>query len=188
MAQPRALTLSLETVQQLTITHESSFCHLLCCWSSLPLLPPIVVAWTRPNPCSWDPEVCVKHTLLLGASLVPLISRPSSLYITHLIEVASKSCTERPFLIVIGLIFLLLLPWSSPFHPIFCPSFLFLPYALLFSSCPAPPLGFPSLKSFGSSLSTKGPSSKCWRKLTRGGGAVSQMLTIADEGIQLDDL
>ena len=30
--------------------------------------------------------------------------------------------------------------------------------------------------------STKGASSKCWRKLTRGGGGVSQMLTIADEG------
>ena len=30
--------------------------------------------------------------------------------------------------------------------------------------------------------STKGASSKCWRKLTRGGGGVSQMLTIADGG------
>ena len=30
--------------------------------------------------------------------------------------------------------------------------------------------------------STKGASGKCWRKLTRGGGGVSQMLTIADEG------
>ena len=30
--------------------------------------------------------------------------------------------------------------------------------------------------------STKGASGKCWRKLTRGGGGVSQMLTIADGG------
>ena len=30
--------------------------------------------------------------------------------------------------------------------------------------------------------STKGASGKCWRKRTRGGGGVSQMLTIADKG------
>ena len=42
----------------------------------------------------------MKHTLLLGASPVPLVSRPPSLCITHLIEVAFKSCTEMPFLTV----------------------------------------------------------------------------------------
>ena len=42
----------------------------------------------------------MKHTLLLGASPVPLVSRPPSLCITHLIEVAFKSCTETPFLTV----------------------------------------------------------------------------------------
>ena len=42
----------------------------------------------------------MKHTLLLGASPVPLVSRPSSLCVTHLIGVAFKSCTEMPFLTV----------------------------------------------------------------------------------------
>ena len=42
----------------------------------------------------------MKHTLLLGASPVPLVSRPPSLCITHLIEVAFKSCTETLFLTV----------------------------------------------------------------------------------------
>ena len=42
----------------------------------------------------------MKHTLLLGASPVPLASRPPSLCITHLIGVAFKSCTETPFLTV----------------------------------------------------------------------------------------
>ena len=42
----------------------------------------------------------MKHTLLLGASPVPLVSRPPSLCITHLIGVAFKSCTEMPFLTV----------------------------------------------------------------------------------------
>ena len=37
-------------------------------------------------------------------------------------------------------------------------------------------------KVYVENCSTKGPSGKCWRKLTRGGGGVSQMLTIADEG------
>ena len=42
----------------------------------------------------------MKHTLLLGASPVPVVSRPSSLCVTHLIGVAFKSCTEMPFLTV----------------------------------------------------------------------------------------
>ena len=42
----------------------------------------------------------MKHTLLLGASPVLLVSRPPSLCITHLIGVAFKSCTEMPFLTV----------------------------------------------------------------------------------------
>ena len=37
-------------------------------------------------------------------------------------------------------------------------------------------------KVYVKNCSTKGLSGKCWRRLTRGGGGVSQMLTIADEG------
>ena len=43
-------------------------------------------------------------------------------------------------------------------------------------------INIPSKKVHVENCSTKGASGKCWQKLTKGGGGVSQMLTIADGG------